>query len=236
MKRRSVIYFQEKRKAKVIIAGGGYYMKKGKYRLHTSQTFAERNRERRQHGKREYKDVLAFSPDFEQSFPGPSLAEMENTVKTVYPNAVIQKHGVLCYIQDGKDGDAIGYSSSDFDSAWKDAFFSIKPRPPILPDNPFIRAHVHLATLDEHNRYATTVTHMQPRQHSYVKHLTEYHEWLIPRLAYTTFIVTGKTNLYAISIPDKGFPEFYFKSEFLDQIGESYKKLMQLIKEAKPKE
>ncbi len=216
MKRRSVIYFQEKRKAKAIIAGGGYYMKKGKYRLHTSQTFAERNRERRKHGKREFLEVLSFPLDIEQNLK---------------PKAEISISALR-----------------DIDKAYLDAFekaadsgqeiIMLKPRtrPEGLPNNPFIRAHLHFETLDEAQRYTTTVTLIQTRQHSYGKHLIEYHEWLIPRLPIITFIVTGKSTLSAIAIPDKGFPDFYFKSEFLDQINESYKKLMQLIKEAKPKE
>jgi len=47
-------------------------------------------------------------------------------VLQVWPDAVAQKRGVLFYIQDGRDGDAIGFSLQSFELAWQDALNQLK--------------------------------------------------------------------------------------------------------------
>ncbi len=55
-----------------------------------------------------------------------SKVNYEAEVKKVYADAVKQKHGTLCYIQNGRDGDAIGYSVNSFKNAWLDAYLTLK--------------------------------------------------------------------------------------------------------------
>lgn len=54
-----------------------------------------------------------------------SITSAKEQVLKVYPGAVKQLHGVLCYIQDGRDGDALGYSTHSFDSAWQNALTNL---------------------------------------------------------------------------------------------------------------
>lgn len=50
----------------------------------------------------------------------------EEQVKAVWPDAVKQVHGTLCYIQNGMDGDALGFSLHSFEDAWQNALNNIK--------------------------------------------------------------------------------------------------------------
>jgi hypothetical protein len=43
-------------------------------------------------------------------------------VKKIYPDAVKEIHGVLYYISLGENGDAIGFSVTDFELAWQSAY------------------------------------------------------------------------------------------------------------------
>lgn len=54
------------------------------------------------------------------------MKDEEKKVKAKYPNAVKQVHGTLCYIQDGRDGDVLGFSLSSFEEAWIDAVKNIE--------------------------------------------------------------------------------------------------------------
>lgn len=50
------------------------------------------------------------------------MIDYEKEVKKVYPDSVKQKHGVLYYIQNGKDGNALGVSYQFFELAWENAY------------------------------------------------------------------------------------------------------------------
>ena len=52
-------------------------------------------------------------------------------------------------------------------------------------------------------------------------------------LTSTEFIVTGGNDLTAIPVPDNRFPDYYFKSELVELMGEAYKNMHELILKAK---
>lgn len=52
--------------------------------------------------------------------------EAKQKVLSVYPDAKCQQRGVLCYIQDGYDGEAIGFSVHSFEDAWINAAKNIE--------------------------------------------------------------------------------------------------------------
>ena len=92
--KRAADYFRECKRAKAIIAAGGYYCKKGKFRLHTGLTFAEQRKEFRHlriRSWKEYKPVLQF-PEmcFEFDEAGNSTmfySNRENTCRALVPMA-----------------------------------------------------------------------------------------------------------------------------------------------------
>lgn len=54
--------------------------------------------------------------------------DYEKEVKRVRLDAAKQLHGVICYIQNGRDGDALGSSFNSFEDAWKSAYHALKEK------------------------------------------------------------------------------------------------------------
>lgn len=173
--------------------------------------------------EREYKDVLRFSvPDNHNPMLIDEIGTIAEAGESWRESA----------------GNVQVYDRSKFNETLEELGKAFKVKSPDIPINEqrnmYIHAHLMMLEVSEEARYRRTVHVVKHKQCGYAQAMIEYHDWLMPRLDKTNFMIVGKNDLYAVPFSEFLTAEKVFTTEFKEIVNDSYRKLHELIKAAKP--